>query len=492
MNELPRVASRLDLLNWVAANPNKPFDPNMVVAMNTAHTNNWEWQAVLAQMEDLRVQGYMTRLRQDPSGSTYWIITPKGERYVKALTDFEEAQEVERLSPQSIIDHRGSTMASVGGWEQLKLLGEGGQGKVFLARSPQRVQARRDVIKRVLSSNPWAPYVGGNPNEQVERIERLASSLSEYARPDDVSELGALKMLKIEETGAGAEEEAVGRLKNEISILKLRRPGLLRLLDANEKERWVVTEYMPGGTLDKKPATFKGDALGTLKAFKSVVSAVAGLHKDGYVHRDIKPANVFLTGPDQLTLGDFGIVFVPEQGERLTVTNERVGPRDYMPQWGDLGERLESVHTNFDVYMLGKLLWCMVSGRLKLPREYHQLPDFDVKALFPNDPAMHALDAIIQKCVVEKPDQCLASAVELLAIVDEQLLVLERGGQLLTDGVPRPCHICGKGLYRKVLLDAGVVGRPVVNLPLAGMPMEATIFICNVCHHLQLFHEERI
>jgi hypothetical protein len=45
-----------------------------------------------------------------------------------------------------------------------------------------------------------------------------------------------------------------------------------------------------------------------------------------------------------------------------------------MPQWGDLGERLEHVQPNFDVYMLGKLLWCMVSGRLKLPREYHKKP----------------------------------------------------------------------------------------------------------------------
>lgn len=38
------------------------------------------------------------------------------------------------------------------------------------------------------------------------------------------------------------------------------------------------------------------------------------------------------------------------------MTDERVGARDYMPQRGDLGGRLEDVHPNFDVYMLGELL----------------------------------------------------------------------------------------------------------------------------------------
>jgi serine/threonine protein kinase len=208
------------------------------------------------------------------------------------------------------------------------------------------------------------------------------------------------------------------------------------------------------------------------------------------VHRDIKPANVFFAGLDQLVLGDFGIVFVADQGERLTLTQERVGPRDYIPQWADLGERLERVHTNFDVYMLGKLLWCMVTGRLKLPREYHTRPAYDVKIQFPGNPDMYAVDAIVQKCVVEEPDQCLPSAVELLAAVDEQLAVLERGGQVLAEGVPRPCHVCGKGQYQKAVLDANIAGKPVVNLSLAGKPIVVSLFTCNVCHNVQFFVDE--
>jgi len=341
-------------------------------------------------------------------------------------------------------------------------------------------------VQAVLRTNPWAPYAGGNEKEIVERVDRLALSLTAYARADDVSELGALKMFKI---GQGDTEtaEALGRLNNETTVLRQNRPGLVKLLAADEKEKWIVTEYMPHGTLDGQPALYKGDALRALRAFRSLVETVVGLHKDGYVHRDIKPANVFLAEHDRLVLGDFGIVFIPEHRERLTVTNERVGPRDYMPQWADIGERLEKVHTNFDVYMLGKLLWCMVTGRLKLPREYHNRPAYDVKGMFPDDPSMTLIAAIIEKCVVEEPDECLPSAAELLPLVDEQLAVVERGGQVLTNGEPKHCRMCGKGLYHKVKLDPNVVGSSVVNLTMAGKPIDLSMFVCDRCYHAEFF-----
>ena len=82
------------------------------------------------------------------------------------------------------------------------------------------------------------------------------------------------------------------------------------------------------------------------------MNTVALLHDENVVHRDIKSANVFVRQDDELVLGDFGIVYLPDQPARLTRTNESVGPHDYMPPWTDAGGRLEKVHTNFDVYML--------------------------------------------------------------------------------------------------------------------------------------------
>jgi len=93
VSPLPHNARVIDLLKWVAGNPNQPFDPNMVVH-TTGHTSDWEWQAVLGQMEDLRRQNYIMKLKQDPAGSTYWTITTSGTNYLHALERFENSTAV--------------------------------------------------------------------------------------------------------------------------------------------------------------------------------------------------------------------------------------------------------------------------------------------------------------------------------------------------------------------------------------------------------------
>jgi len=100
---LPHNAKIVDLLKWVAAHPNQPFDPNMVVSLSTNHTSDWEWQAVLGQMEDLRRQNYIMKLKQDGAGSIYWTITTSGTNYLHALERFEnpEAAGVARTEPAS-------------------------------------------------------------------------------------------------------------------------------------------------------------------------------------------------------------------------------------------------------------------------------------------------------------------------------------------------------------------------------------------------------
>jgi serine/threonine-protein kinase len=179
-------------------------------------------------------------------------------------------------------------------------------------------------------------------------------------------------------------------------VLAQNRRGLPRLLDSNESQRWVSTEFLPGGTLEDHLLRFKGDALHSLVAFRDLVETVASLHLENIYHRDIKPANIFIGVDGRLILGDFGIAFLPDQPERLTFTNESVGPRDYRPPWAEVEERLDQVSGHFDVYMLGKLLWCMVAGRLKLVREWHMRPEYDLTVKFPANPQMYMINAILE------------------------------------------------------------------------------------------------
>jgi serine/threonine protein kinase len=325
-------------------------------------------------------------------------------------------------------------------WERVRPLGGGGQSDVFLVRSPARVAEREACLQELAKHSSL--------HLSRDTAESFARASWNYSRPDLPSELGALKVFKTRDAGPEAEQQALQRLKDEVRVLKQGRAGQLRHLDSDEDKGWLVTEYYPNGTLENHPFQFKGNVPLALSAFRSLVETVAGLHAEGIVHRDIKPANVFFGSESRLILGDFGIVFHPEHRDRVTVTEERVGPRDYMPQWADLGERLEKVSPNFDVYMLGKLLWCMVAGRLKLPREYHHRPTFDLTQIFPDNSHMHIINVILDKCVVEEPEKSLPSAQDLLLVVDTFLQVIGRGGQLLRDEVPRPCHICGYGFYR--------------------------------------------
>jgi serine/threonine protein kinase len=383
-------------------------------------------------------------------------------------------------------------MTEYGGWEIIEQLGEGGQSTVFKVRNPSRVQERKDVIQEILRSNPWEhPYArldAALAHEPTERIDRLAKSLWEYVRPDDPSELGALKRYKIPSTEPEA-SRAIGRLKNEIDVLRQNQPGLVKLLEANEEDKWIVTEFMPGSTLGKHPDTFKGNAHSALKAYRSVVETAARLHEDKIVHRDIKPANVFIGKDGQLVLGDLGIVFLPNQAERLTGMNERVGPRDYMPVWGNLGVQLENVQPNFDVYMLGKLLWCMIDGRSVLPREWHTKPDFNLEVTFPNKRNMFFTNSILDKCLVDQPDLCLSSAKELLDVVDETLAVFERPLPMLDQGgrLSSPCRMCGKGTYESRIDNEWARIETFDQYDRLIGSISARVLVCNVCKHFELF-----
>ncbi len=362
-----------------------------------------------------------------------------------------------------------------------------------MVRSPKRTAERQNSIDRLKALS--------SQNLDNKTARDFAEAAWNCARPELSSELGALKAFKILPERStlppppGSKEfEAIGRLKNEIAALGLRLAGLPNLLDFNEGERWIVTEYFPERTLEHHPLRYKGRVAPALRAVRSLVQTVASLHKEGYVHRDIKPANVFIKKDDELVLGDFGIVYVPNAADKITLTGERVGPRDYMPPWANLGARHENVHPRDDVYMLGKLLWSMVDGHAVLPREYHKHPDyeFDLTKTFPNDPQMHMINAILDKCVVEEADQCLPGAQELLPWIDEALGIIERGGQLLRARVPRPCHVCGKGFYQAVMLRENPKnGALSLRFWVTGTSdissVPARPLACDYCGHLELF-----
>lgn len=133
------------------------------------------------------------------------------------------------------------TQQKIGPWEVIKPLGKGGQGQVSLVRRPGRVQERKEAIQEIVAASPWQHNI--STQEVTQAVERMAPAIWKYVRPETGDDLGALKQFMMPESGPDA-DEAVKRLKNEILILRQGRPGLVGLIDANETERWIVTELM--------------------------------------------------------------------------------------------------------------------------------------------------------------------------------------------------------------------------------------------------------
>jgi serine/threonine protein kinase len=374
-------------------------------------------------------------------------------------------------------------------WENVHTtpLGKGGQSEVFLVRRTDRTRVREVFFKTI-------EELSGQGLDR-HKSEAFAIAAADVARADYPGELAALKKFIPRGSDPTADQSALGRLKNEIEVLKKKHTGFLKILDSNLEEGWIVTEYCVNKTLEFHLSKYKGKPLASLQALVPLIRTVADLHQDGIVHRDIKPQNIFVGDSHELLLGDFGLVFLPNLPERLSFTGESVGPRDFMPPWVFLGDMPGEIKPTFDVYMLGKVLWCMVSGKLKLHREDFLEPQLNLAIMFPQDPQMHAINLILEKCVVARERECLGSAIDLWLMAGKLAQMMENGGQLLKPEIRRLCRVCGVGEYLPEQKKNGQehpttsiqLNRPSGSMAERAGGFEMVAFTCNNCQHIQFF-----
>lgn len=366
-----------------------------------------------------------------------------------------------------------------GKWEVVKPIGRGGQGQVYLVRDVSgapnendRWSNLRDAIQTLGNSGEEWRY----EKARLQLANEIRQVLNESAAP-----MGALKVLLPVEEGA-AEDEAVAldRMKRELSILEsVNHSSLVKVLDSNLDQDWFVMEYLEGGTLSDCLGMYEGRVLNALKAFRPIVDAVSELHTKKVVHRDIKPDNIFVASDGHLVLADCGLAFKLEHQDRLTLTFENVGTRDFQPPWS-YGMRLVDVEPAFDVFSLAKVLWAMVSGRPKFPLWYFDRGEHDLRQMFPDEPAVQFVQEILKKCVVESRGETrVRDAAELLVEVDSTIAALTSGCQVPTRKTKMRCRFCGIGTYQESK-----------SFPIVGnlhTEYERSYFVCDNCGHLESF-----
>ena len=160
------------------------------------------------------------------------------------------------------------------------------------------------------------------------------------------------------------------RFRREGSLLgQLNHPNVARLLDAgflNDKEPFLVLEYVDGEPIDVYCDRLGLDVNARVQLFLDVLAAVTHAHQHLIVHRDIKPANIFVTRSGVVKLLDFGVAKLIDDSDAPALTKS--GLAALTPQYAAPEQLLgQPITTATDVYALGLVLYKLLTGSHSVP-----------------------------------------------------------------------------------------------------------------------------
>jgi serine/threonine-protein kinase len=270
----------------------------------------------------------------------------------------------------------------LGRYETVRLLGEGGMGRVYLAR---QVDLGRQVVVKVMHD-----HVANDPNFR-KRFER--------------------------ET---------------LLMARFQHPYVVTLYDAslNDPEGpCIVMEYIKGVTLDT--VLHRNNRLGAprvARLLSQLCEALFAAHQEGIVHRDLKPANLMVVDADspyeKIKVMDFGLAKLIDSRARTlnkpTVTNAdfAVGTPGYISPEQVRGDEMD--HRS-DLYSVGVILFELLTGRL--PFSGAETMDVLLAHATQAPPTFAqmgagawvapSVEALVQRCLAKDPQERPASAREL-------------------------------------------------------------------------------
>jgi serine/threonine-protein kinase len=211
---------------------------------------------------------------------------------------------------------------TLGKYELINLIGEGGMGAVYLGK---HATIQKKVAVKVLHPHLAAAYP-----DIAKRMLNEAKAAAMIGHPDIVDIMDY-----------GETEDGYHYLVMEL----LSGKELATVLDQEKK-------------LDKDLCLAVADHM---------LSALAAAHQIGIIHRDLKPDNIFLhvarTGLYQIKLLDFGISkFTANPDMRLTATGAVMGTPYYMSL--EQAEGRNDVDHRTDIYSTGVIIYQSLSGAL--------------------------------------------------------------------------------------------------------------------------------
>lgn len=238
------------------------------------------------------------------------------------------------------------------------------------------------------------------------------------------TKLDRIVALKFLPTNLLASQEEIVRFQQEAKALSaLNHPHIATIFDVDQvnEERFIVLEYLPGGTLKSKLKHLQssGKELSIMQIVEYGLQIAEGLshaHQHGIVHRDVKTDNMMLTGDDKVKITDFGLAKLREGGQ-LTKAGSTVGTAAYMSPEQIRGETID--HRS-DLFSLGIVLYELTTGHLPFRGEHEAALSYSIvneeptplKSLRPGLPS--SLESIIMRCLEKEREKRFQSAEEIV------------------------------------------------------------------------------
>jgi eukaryotic-like serine/threonine-protein kinase len=221
-----------------------------------------------------------------------------------------------RSGEEAVLLPAGTT---VGRYEILRLIGQGGMGAVYEA-------LHRDLGKRV-AIKTLQPHVAKNPAVRARFVR---------------------------------EGQAASKIRHE-HVVDVYDVGIEREMP------YLVMEYLEGEDLSdvvRREGKLSTDRVAGIMV--PVIAAVAAAHDLGIVHRDLKPENIFLSGPSaspKPKVLDFGISKLVDEGNAhaLTGTSALLGTPFYMSP--EQAQSAKNIDGRSDQFSIGVILYELSTGQ---------------------------------------------------------------------------------------------------------------------------------
>lgn len=183
------------------------------------------------------------------------------------------------------------------------------------------------------------------------------------ARDSRLNRRVALKILSPERVN---NPRAIARFQREARVgAQLQHENLIRIYDFGESQGrfFLVMEYIEGHTIGHYIAT-AGRIPPRVAASlgRQIALGLDHAHRKGLIHRDVNPYNVMITRDGVAKLADLGLAIDTADEARVTRDGATVGTFDYVAPEQARQSHLADIRS--DIYSLGCTLYHMIAGRV--------------------------------------------------------------------------------------------------------------------------------